>query len=66
MSNLNERINNLLTKLRVDEKIVLFAKGETFDNKTIKKFLKRSYVKDKVLLNLHNEFAKNSEETSDF
>ena len=66
MSNLNKRISNLLTKLRVDEKSVLLAKGETLDNKTIKKILKSSYVKDKVLLNLYNEFVKNGRKMSDF
>ena len=66
MSNLNKRIRNLLTKLRVDEKSVLLAKGETLDNKTIKKILKSSYVKDKVLLNLYNEFVKNGRKMSDF
>ena len=66
MSNLNKRISNLLTKLSVDEKSVLFAKGETLDNKTIKKISKSSYVKDKVLLNLYNEFVKNGGKTSDF
>ena len=66
MSNLNKRISNLLTKLSVDEKSVLFAKGETLDNKTIKKNSKSSYVKDKVLLNLYNEFVKNGGKTSDF
>ena len=40
MSNLNKRISNLLTKLRADEKSILFAKGETLDNTTIKKFRK--------------------------
>lgn len=35
MSNLNKRIDNLMTKLRVDENSVLFAKGETLDEKTI-------------------------------
>ena len=40
MSNLNKTIINLLTKLRVDEKSVLFAKGETLDNKTIRKIRK--------------------------
>ena len=40
MSNLNKRISNLLTKLRVDEKSVLFGKGKTLDNKKIKIFRK--------------------------
>ena len=66
MLKLSKRISSLLTKLRVDEKCVLFAKGETLDNKTIKKNSKSSYVKDKVLLNLYNEFVKNGGKTSDF
>ena len=40
MSNLNKRISNLLTKLRVDEKKCSFRKKETLDNKTIKKISK--------------------------
>ena len=59
MSNLNKRISNLLIKLRVDEKSVLFGKGKMLDNKTIKKISKSSYVKDNALLNLYNEFVKN-------
>ena len=48
MSNLNKRISNLLTKLRVDEKSVLLAKGETLDNKTIKKNSKsNSFTQEK-------------------
>ena len=66
MSNLNKTIINLLTKLRVDEKSVLFAKGETLDNKMIKKISKSSYVNGKLLLNLYNEFVKNGGKTSDF
>ena len=66
MSNLNKRISNLLTKLRVDEKSVLFAKGETLENKTIKEISKNSYVKDKVLLNPYNKPVKNGGKTSDF
>ena len=66
MSNRNKRISNLLTKLRVDEKSVLFAKGKTLDNKTITKISESSYVKDKALFNLCNEFVKNSGKTSDF
>lgn len=56
MSNLNKRIDNLMTKLRVDENSVLFAKGETLDEKTIKKISKSKCAKDGVLLNLRNEF----------
>ena len=66
MLNLNKRISNLLKKLRVDEKSVLFAKGETLDNKMIKKISKSSYVNGKLLLNLYNEFVKNGGKTSDF
>ena len=66
MSNLNKSISNLLTKLTVDEKSVLFTKAETLDNKTTKNFSKSSYVKDNVLLNLYNEFVKNGGKTSDF
>ena len=66
MSNLNKRISNLLTNLRVDVKSVIFAQGETLDNKTIKFFLESSYVKNKVLLNLYKKFAKNGGKMSDF
>ena len=52
MSNLNKRISNLLTNLRVDVKSVIFAQGETLDNKTINFFSESSYVKDKVLLEI--------------
>ena len=38
MSHLNKRIRNLMTKLRVDEKSMLFAKVEPLDKKTIKNF----------------------------
>ena len=40
MSDLKKRITNLLTKLRVDENSVLFAKGDTVNEKTIKKISK--------------------------
>ena len=37
MSDLKKRIINLLAKLRVDEKSVLFAKDDTLNEKTVKK-----------------------------
>ena len=59
MSNLGKRINNLLTKLKVDEKSILSAKGETLDDKTLKKISKSKYGKDVVLYNLYKEYIKN-------
>ena len=40
MSDLKKRITNLLTKIRVDENSVLFAKGGTLNKKTVKKIQK--------------------------
>ena len=40
MSNFGKRVNNVHTKLRVDENCILFAKGETLEDKTEKAFEK--------------------------
>ena len=53
MPNFGKRVNNLLTKLRVDENSILFAKGETLDDKTVKNISKSKYSKDIVLYNLN-------------
>ena len=48
MSNVGKRVNNLLTKLRVDENSILSAKGEILEDKTVKKLSKSKYSKDIV------------------
>ena len=58
MSNFGKRVNSLLTKLRVNENSILFAKGETLDDKTVKEISKSNYSKDIVLYNLHKEYIK--------
>ena len=58
MSNFGKRVNNLLTKVRVDENSILFAKGETLDDKTVKNISNSQYSKDIVLYNLYNEYIK--------
>ena len=52
MSNFGKRVNSLLTKLRVNENSILFAKGETLDDKTMKNISNSKYSKDIVLYNL--------------
>ena len=59
MSNFGKRVNDLLTKLRVDENSILFAKGETLDDKTVKNISKSKYSKNIVLYNLYKEYIKN-------
>ena len=59
MADLKQRITNLLTKLRVNENNVLFAKGDILNEKTVKKISKSRYAKDKVLYNLYSSFVKN-------
>ena len=66
MSNFGKRVNNLLTKLRVDENSILFAKGETLDDKTVKNISKSKYSKDIVLYNLYKEYVKNGGKKEDF
>ena len=52
-------MNNLITKLRIDESSILFAKVETLEDKTVKKFSKSKYSKNIVLHNLYKEYVKN-------
>ena len=66
MSDLKKRITNLLTKLRVDENSVLFAKGDTLNEKTVKKISKSRYAKDKVLYSLYSSFVKNGGKANEF
>ena len=61
MSNFGKRVNDLLTKLRVDENSILFAKGETLDDKSVKNISKSKYSKDIMLHNLYKEYIKNRE-----
>ena len=48
MSDLKRRIDNLFRKFRVNEKNIIFARGDGLNKKTIKR-LSRSKYKDKVL-----------------
>ena len=66
MSNVGKRVNNLLTKLRVDENSILSAKGEILEDKTVKKLSKSKYSKDIVLYNLYKEYIKNGRKKEDF
>ena len=59
MSNFKKRVNNLVTELRVDENSILFAKIETLEDKTAKKFSKSKYSKNIVLHNLYKQYIKN-------
>ena len=45
---------------------MLFAKGDTLNEKTIKKISKSRYAKDKVLYNLYSRFVKNGGKTKEF
>ena len=56
MSDLKKRIDNLFTKLRLDEKSILFARGDDINEKTIKRLSGSRYEKDNILIN----FIKNS------
>ena len=66
MSNFGKRVNSLLTKLRVDENSILFAKGENLDDKTVKEISKSNYSKDIVLYNLYKEYIKTRGKKEDF
>ena len=66
MSNFGKRVNNLLTKFRVDKNSILFAKGETLEDKTVKKLSKSKDSKDIVLFNLYKEYIKNGEKKEGF
>ena len=48
MSDLKRRIDNLFRKLRINEKNIIFVRGDSLNKKTIKR-LSRSKYKDKVL-----------------
>ena len=61
MPNFGKRVNDLLTKLRVDENSILFGKGETLDDKSVKNISKSKYSKDIMLHNLYKEYIKNRE-----
>ena len=66
MSNFGKCVNNLLTKLKVDENSILFAKRETLEDKTVKKLSKSKYSKNIVLYNLYKEYIKNGAKKEDF
>ena len=53
---LKKKINNLLNRLRLDERSILFAKGDGISKKNLKSISKSNYVKDKVLFNFYNDF----------
>ena len=56
VENLKKKINNLLNRLRLDERSILFAKGNGISKKNLKSISKSNYVKDKVLFNFYNDF----------
>ena len=56
MSDLKKRIDNLFTKLRLDEKSILFARGDDINEKTIKRLSGSRYEKENILINLYKEF----------
>ena len=58
MSDLKKRIDNLFTKLRLDEKSILFARGDDINEKTIKRLSGSRYKKDNILINFYKEFKK--------
>ena len=66
MSNLKKKITNLLTKLRVDENSVVFAKVDTLSKKFVKKISKSRYAKGKALYNLYSSFVKNGGKAKEF
>ena len=66
MSDLKKRIKYLLTKFRVDENSMLFAKGDMLNEKKVKKISKSRYTKDKVLCNLYSSFVKNASKAKEF
>ena len=51
MSDLKKRITNLLTKLKVDENSVLFAKGDTLNKKRLRKFEKTDMQRIRFYIN---------------
>ena len=58
MGDLKERIYNLFTKLRLDEKSIIFSRSDDLNKKIIKRRSRSKYDKDKVLVNLYKEFKK--------
>ena len=58
MSDLKKRIDNLFTKLRLDEKSIIFGRGDDLNEKTIIRLGRSKYDKDKILNNLYKEFKK--------
>ena len=48
----NKKIENLFTKLRFDEKSIIFAKGDNLNEKYIKWLNRSKYDKDKFPVNL--------------
>ena len=63
---LKKRITNLYTKLRVNENSLLFAKGDTFNEKKVTKISKSRYAKDRILHNLYKSFVKNGGKANEF
>lgn len=57
---------NLLTRLRVAENSLLFAKDGTLNEKTGRKILKCRYAKNKVLYNLYSGFVENGGKANEF
>ena len=62
MGDLKKRIYNLFTKLRLDEKSIIFARSDDLNKKIIKRRSRSKYDKDKVLVNLYKEFKKEGEQ----
>ena len=46
MSDLKRRIDNLFRKLRVNEKNIIFARGDSLNKKTIKRLSRSKYGKE--------------------
>ena len=63
---LKKKIANLYTKLRVNENSLLFAKGDTFNEKKVTKISKSRYAKDRILHNLYKSFVKNGGKANEF
>ena len=57
---------NLLTRLRVAQNSLLFAKDGTLNEKTGRKILKCRYAKNKVLYNLYSGFVENGGKANEF
>ena len=49
---------SIFTKLRLDEKSIIFARGDDLNEKTIKRLGRSKYDKDKASNNLCEEFKK--------